>query len=178
MRILFILHTKDLNYVRCIKPAAPGFLTSGKVVNGVDITYLSEIDALCDSHKCDAIACTDYHVLKILFPEKKFKDTDTDGPGLTINDFQGNVTYTPKGKKIVFVAPLRQLMTVPHAPFLFHRFISKLDNERSNKFITLPRINPVYCDTAHKMEECVDVLSKSKLIAFDIETTKKQKITQ
>ena len=161
MRILFILHPRDIPYVKCIKPSAPGFLTSGKVVTGVDISYLSEVDALCISHKCDAIVCTDYHVLKILFAHKRFKDTEVDGPGLTINDFQGNITYTPKGKKIVFVAPLRQLMTVPHASFLFHRFISKLENSRSSKFITLPHMNPVWCDTVPKMEACVETLSQS-----------------
>lgn len=177
MRILFILHTKDINYVKWIKSSAPGFVTSGKVVTGTDISYLSEVDALCTTNKCDAIVCTDYHVLKILFPQKKFKDTDTDGQGLTINDFQGNVAYTPKGKKIVFVAPLRQLVTVPHASFLFHRFISKLENTRSKRFLTLPHMNPVYCDTVPKMEECVEVLRTSKLIAFDIETSKNQRIT-
>lgn len=173
MRILFLLHQKDLPYKAFIKPNAPGFVTSGKILVGESISYMSEIDALCTAHKCDAVVTTDYRILRILFPSKKLKDPETKGPGLSVMDFQGNTLYTPQRRKILIVAPLRHLVTVKEAPFLLHRFLTKLNN----RLPALPPINIDYINTKKDAERAVSELSKEFLIAFDIETTSKQRIT-
>lgn len=178
MRVLFLLHPADLSYKAFIKSNAPGFVTSGKILVGESITYISELDALCDMHKCEAVVTTDYRILKVLFPAKKFKDPDTNGPGLSVMNFQGNTAVTPKKRKIVITAPLRHLVTVPHAPFLFNRFLLKLSPRTSAaNFIRLPRITPIFVDSVSKAEEAIRNLSKASLIAFDIETSKNQRIT-
>lgn len=178
MKILFLLHQADVSYKSFIKPNAPGFLTSGRVLVGESIDYISEIDALCDSNSCDAVVTTDYRILKVLFPSKKFKDPDTKGPGLTVLNFQGNTVYTPKGRKVLIVAPLRHLVTVPHAIFLFHRYMLKLTPRTSSvNFFKLPQIKVSYVDTVKDAEVAVARLSHAAYIAFDIETGANQKIT-
>lgn len=177
MRILYLLHSNDSSYRIFIKPNSPGFVTSGKVLINEQINYLSELDSLCDAHECSAIITTDYKILKILFPAKRFKDADTDGAGLTVNDFAGNTTYTPKGRKILIQLPLRHLVSVPSAPFLFNHFMHKLSPLHSHKFVKLPALKPIYVETVAQAEDAVSELSKASLIAFDIETSSNQRIT-
>lgn len=178
MKILFLLHQKDYSYRSFIKPNAPKFLTGGKILINESVSYLSEIDSLCEANDCEAVVTTDFKILKILFPDKKFKDPDTDGQGLSVLDFQGNVTYTKKGRKILILAPLRHLVTVPHAKFLFNRFFLKLGKD--HKFFSLPPLglsNLLYADTKDRMDQSLEELSKEKFFAFDIETSSNQKIT-
>ncbi len=178
MRILFLVHRNDYPFRAFIKPNAPGFVTSGKILVDESISYLSELDSLCEAHKCDAVVTTDFKVLKVLFPEKKFKDPDTSGQGLSVLDFQGNTAYTKKGRKILILAPLRHLVTSPKAPYLFKRFLGKLSKD--SKFPKLPPLNSsnlIYVDSKDKADACLEDLSKEPLIAFDIETSSRQRIT-
>lgn len=177
MRILFLLSTKDQNHTSLIKNNAPGWLTGGKVMVNESISYISEIDSLCQKHNCQAVITTDYKILKVLFPDKKFKDPDTDGQGLSVWDFQGNCFRTKKGTQILILAPLRYIYTMKEAKFLFRHFIEKIGPKQNELFFSLPPCNPIYCLSKDKAEEAVEWAAKEPFIAVDIETGSKQKIT-
>lgn len=177
MRILFLLSPADQNFTAFIKGHAPRWLTGGKVLVNEKISYLSEIDILLAKFNCQAAITTDWKVLKILFPDKKFKDPDTNGQGLSVLDFQGNCLETKKGNKILITAPLRHLVTKKEAPFLFKHFIEKLGPDASAKFLTLPEPNIKYCLSSAEAEEAVSELNSEPFIAVDIETGKGQRIT-
>ena len=179
MKVLFLLHDKDRSYASFIKSHAPGFITSGKVLFNESISYLSEIDTLCEVNKCQAVVTTDYKILKILFPDKQFRDPDSEGyaKGLSVLNFQGNTLYTKKGIKILIVAPLRHLVTVKEAPFLFRHFLEKLGDASTKRFIPLPPINIKYISTQKDAEVAIEELSTEPVCAFDIETSSHRRIT-
>lgn len=177
MRILFLIPSKDRSYTSFIKPNIPSWATGGKVLVDVKLDYLSELDYLAKSHNCDAIATSDYQVLKIIFPHKRFKDPETNGSGLTVNDFLGNLTHTKSGRKILIIPPLRNLVKRSDTPFLFNHFMEKIGPKSSEKFLTLPPLTPTFVSTEKEMKTSLEVLSNSRLIACDIETGSKQKIT-
>lgn len=175
MKVLFIIPSADRAFIHRVKPNLPGFITSAKVLVDESISYLSELDALCDTHKCEAIIITYHKALQVIVPGKKLKDPDFPGPGLSVLDFQGNTAKTLKGRKILVVAPLRHLVTVKEAPFLFNHFCHKLSG--SNRFIPLTPIKPIYIQTQSDAEDAIHALNKEPLIAFDIETAAHQRIT-
>lgn len=177
MRILFLLHPADQQFVFKIKSLSPGWLTGGKVLVNEPINYLSELDLLAQKYNCQAVLTTDYKVLKILFPEKKFKDADTNGQGLSVLNFQGNLIRTKKGLPVLITAPLRHLYTVKEAPFLFSHFLEKLGPNRSAHFLSLPPINVEYCTSKEKLDQAVEELALAPYLACDIETGKGQRIT-
>lgn len=177
MRILFLLHPADQQFVYKIKSLSPGWLTGGKVLVNESITYISELDGLCAKYNCSAVLTTDYKILKILFPAKKFKDPDSNGQGLSVLNFQGNLIRTKKGLPVLITAPLRHLYTVKEAPFLFSHFIEKLGPNRKSKFLSLPPINIEYCRSKSELDQAVSELASAPLIAIDIETGSNQKIT-
>lgn len=178
MRVLFLLHQKDLQFAPSLKSFLPGFITGGKVKVNEKLEYMTELDMLCEAEKCEAIVTTDYRILQILFPNKSFKDPDTDRQsGLTVLDFEGNTTYTKAGRKIVILAPLRHLHTVPHAKYLFRHFLHKLHPQSEKGFIKLRPPEVVYCDTFDAGQKAVEELAKEPLIAYDIETSKHRRIT-
>ena len=178
MRILFLVHQKDIPYVKYIKTHSPAWLSSGKVLANEKISYLSELDFLAKANNAEAIITTDYKVLQVLFPDKKFKDPDTDGAGLSVMNFQGNMIRTKTGLPVLILAPLRHLAVVKFAPFLWRHFFDKLD-PKSKKFINLSAGKPrdLIPQNGCDFENALYLARKSRLISFDIETSTDQKIS-
>lgn len=176
MRTLFLIHGEDRPYVPQIKVHSPSSFSGGKVLINEPINYISEIPLLARSHKCDNVITTDYRVLKALFPEKKFKDPDTNGQGATVFDYQGNM-IEKDGIPILIQAPLRHLVRSKEAPFLWKHFYGKLLPSRYERFRELGSAFISQPVTAEEFTKCEKFLEECFVISFDIETGADQKIT-
>ena len=93
---------------------------------------LAEIEMQCAAANVTGVVCTNQLVLeKLLHAQPDFK-APNNKRGLTLDDYQGSLLFTPRTKlPVVFINPLRNLVTVPHATPAAKRFISKLTNPAS-----------------------------------------------
>lgn len=86
----------------------------------------------------------------------------------SIDNYQGSY-FKYKGLEIIIVPPLKQLVTVPYAPFLFRRYISKLTAPEGWR--KLPAFEYTLLTTRNH-EDIFNQFSSATLIAVDIETLK------
>lgn len=88
---------------------------------------IAEIEMQCSAAHVTGVVCTNQEVLeKLLRVQPDFNEPVTKR-GLTLDDYQGSLLFTPRTKlPVVFINPLRNLVTVPHATPAARRFISKI----------------------------------------------------
>lgn len=88
---------------------------------------IAELEFQCKAHKIDGVVCTSQPFLeKLLLAQSDFT-MPTKKVGVTLDDYQGSILKTPReGIEVVFLNPLRNLVTQSHATPAAKRFISKL----------------------------------------------------
>lgn len=80
----------------------------------------------------DGVVCTNQEFLEKLLHQQSDFTAPNNRRGLTLDDYQGSLLYTPRAKiPVVFINPLENLVTQPHATPAAKRFISKLTNKDS-----------------------------------------------
>lgn len=127
------------------------------------VELLTHLELYCKSRGITAVASTNTSILRKLLELRGNIKTNP-----SLEDYQGSV-FEYKNLEIVFVSPLRQLLTVPYGKFITARFISKVANpsswaeptDFSWELLTAANYGRVFQD-----------LSGAYAIAADIETFK------
>lgn len=130
---------------------------------------IAEIEMQCQQAGIDGVLCSSQLFLEKLLHAQPDFQAPNNRRGLTLDDYQGSKLLTPRTKlPVVFINPLRNLVTVPHATPAAKRFVTKLSAPESwfpqTKFTwalaELATIESVYNNW----------LANSAIISCDIET--------
>ena len=117
MNALFLGTFEDKSYVPHLKGMFNGLDT---YVCIEPFTMLSYLEMYCSSRSITKIVSTNTAILaKLLEREGNIKDAPK------LSDYAGSL-FSYKNLEIVFIAPLKQLFTVPYGKFIAQRFISKV----------------------------------------------------
>jgi hypothetical protein len=145
--------------------------------SGDDI-YFNTIAAKIRACDLDAIICTDANVMKLLVESlPDFKPSfmkNGQRKRLTLNDYHGSFFQLAGASigrdrpvDVLVLNPLEHLRTVPEAPFIFKRFVSKITKPDA----WWPQTEFKWTlATPENIEEIYDKFKTAKLIAVDIET--------
>jgi hypothetical protein len=142
------------------------------------VEYFSTFASKAKAAKLDSVICTDssllWHILKSLpdFKQSYLKNGSPRKP--TLNDYHGSLV-TLDGFRlgrdepldVLFLNPLQHLRTVPEAPYVFKRFISKI-TKPEKWFPQTPFTWEVA--TEETVESLWEAFKSALLIACDIET--------
>jgi len=165
-RLLFLGTYADVSYVPRLKALVR---TSEVFVITEKVTTLAEIELYCKKKDITGIFTTSQQLLARLMPTK---DWSKKLPSL--DDYAGSYFKTPGGVEVVAIHPLEQLLTVPYAPYVTEKFISKLTAPEEWAALRLPTLSKFNWTliTPANFEECYEALSNADYIAVDIETKK------
>lgn len=88
---------------------------------------LAEIELQAKAHRLDGVVCTNEFVLQKLLHAQPDFIPPNNRRGITLDDYQGSLLYTPNTKlPVVILNPIANFLTVPYAIPAAKRFISKL----------------------------------------------------
>lgn len=92
---------------------------------------IAELEFQCKSNNITGVVCTSQPFLEKLLAAQSDFSPPNNKRGLTLDDYQGSLLRTPRtGLEVVFINPLRNLMTQSHAAPAAKRFISKLSQPK------------------------------------------------
>lgn len=148
------------------------------------LEYAAQVVARIRKYELDSIICTDPSLLPLflgILPGFKVPRTETGREKkLSMNDYHGSLIRLPaditghtKDTEVLFLNPLRHLMTVPSAPFIFKRFISKITKPTSWCAQTPFTYEVLDVDTTAgelRAQELLALMESAVLVAADIET--------
>lgn len=157
----------DINYIGYLKPMLSAIPNT--FVIDEEIQYLVQLTQYCKQKNVSKIISTSPHLLWKLL-EKDWPANLKKRPA--ISDYAGSVFDVPgiPGGEIVFIHPLRQLITKPEARFTCERFISKITSP--HKWHEPTPFEFTTCNTVERLNEALSFLTQCKLIAVDIETVR------
>jgi DNA polymerase I-like protein with 3'-5' exonuclease and polymerase domains len=165
MNAVLIIDPEEEPYAKIIKPYLSSIPASFVITQ--PIQYLAQLTAYCKKRNVTKVISTSAALL--------WKLVQSDWPAgnkkrPSISDYAGSVYDLPgiPGGEILFINPLKQLVTMPAARFICSRFISKLTNPEQWNEPT--EFQFTVCDLPSKLEEAYEYLSRSFAIATDIET--------
>lgn len=93
---------------------------------------IAEVELQCEAAGVSGVVCTNPQFLEKLLHAQPDFQAPNNRRGLTLDDYQGSLLLTPRKKlPVVFINPLANLVTVPHATPAAKRFISKLTKPAS-----------------------------------------------
>lgn len=129
---------------------------------------LTEIELQCQAAKMTGIVCSNpFFLEKLLHAQPDFIPPNT-RRGITLDDYQGSVLYTPRVKlPVVVINPIANFLTVPYAIPAAKRFISKL--ARPGRWFQATRFT-WQIGTPGNLPDILDRLSQATLVGVDIET--------
>lgn len=144
--------------------------------DGVD--YFNVFASKCKAANLDAAIVTDQKLLELILkvqPDyKQAFNKNGSTKKLSLNDYHGSLVELQgfqlgreKGIEVLFLNPLEHLRTVPEAPYIFKRFISKLTKPESwfpQTDFTWEVLNE---DNCHSLFE---LFASALMVAADIET--------
>jgi DNA polymerase I-like protein with 3'-5' exonuclease and polymerase domains len=115
------------------------------------------------------IVCSNQEFLeKLLYAQPDFLPPNN-RRGLTLDDYQGSLLFTPREKiPVVFINPLKNLVTVPHATPAAQRFVSKLT--KPEKWYVPTKFTWALATPENLPEIFARWEKSARLIAVDIET--------
>lgn len=130
---------------------------------------IAEIELQCEAAGVQGIICSNEAFLnKLLHAQPDFIPPNN-RRGITLDDYQGSYMETPRSKlPVVFINPLRNLVTVSYAQMAAKRFIKKLSKPggwfQQTKFTWAVAQEQTIAETFERWEQ------QAALIAIDIET--------
>lgn len=166
MKLLFLGTRADVAYVPRLKTLVR---TAEVYVVTEPITTLAEVEMYCKKRDIVGVFTTSQVLLAKLMPTKDWKAKLP-----SLENYAGSFFKTASGLEIVALNPLEQLLTIPYAPFVAEKFISKLTAPEEWHALRLPTLSQFNWTlvTASNWEQAYDTLSASDYIAVDIETKK------
>lgn len=157
---LFLGTFEDKEYV----PHLKGFFNGKNTfVVTEKIELLTHLEIYCKSRQVTSCVTTNTTILGKLL---ELQGNSVSSPSLS--NYAGSL-FSYRGLEIVFIAPLKQLFTVPYGSFIARRFISKVTAPQA---WTEPTSFSWTLVTATNVEEIYHDLASSYAIAEDIETFK------
>ena len=130
MRLVCFIQNSDARFVPTAEnhidaySASSGFNLNVTFVSEMRITFREEMLAYLADNKFDGAIVCDYRLLPLFVFGKKFKAPGTDGPGVTLNDY--NLSFI-KSANILICNPLVHLRVVPYGAQVFKRGLSKFN---------------------------------------------------
>lgn len=117
----------------------------------------------------DGIFCTNQEFLEKLLHQQSDFTPPNNRRGLTLDDYQGSLLYTPRDKiPVVFANPLKNLVTVTHATPAASRFLKKLS--QPEKWFPQTEFKWTVATEANLPEFFARWSATASLISVDIET--------
>lgn len=169
-KLLHLGTPQDADYQYKLAPLTAGTQTSWKSRLATPVTVRDLEDTIVRTPGgIDGIVCSNQEFLEKLLHQQSDFSAPNNRRGLTLDDYQGSLLYTPRDKvPVVFINPLENLVTQPHATPAAKRFISKLTQPEKwfpqtafTWFLATPENLPT---TFSRWKE------KAALISIDIET--------
>ncbi len=160
MNLLFLGTFEDQTYAPHLKPLVGGatVFTAFK-----EVSTLTELEVFCKKRNISGVFSTSKSLLlKLLNLQGKVK------PSVSIDNYQGSL-FKYHDLEILFISPLKQLMTVDYGKFIAKRFISKLTTP------SVWRKTPQFrweVASPTNVEVIYEKFKSAVLIAVDIETFK------
>lgn len=153
-----ILHigSEDLPYLPQIKPILAG--RAQTAINQMVPGTVTEMVMAAETRGAKAVVSTSLELLRLLQP-------NADRP--KIDDYAGSL-IKHRGIEFLFIDPLKQLVTVPHAKFVLRRFLDKV---LAPEGWLVPPPFKWELFTPSRLEILYEFFSTCDLIAEDIETT-------
>ncbi len=153
----------DKEYLRNLKSCTDGRTCFIKLEK---VTTIGEVVMFCEKRDITGIISTSIPLL-----QKLLSWTERKAPSL--NDYAGSLFKIPGRKggeiEVVFIHPVKQIVTVPYGRFLAQRYISKLTRPQD----WMEKIPFDWCRIEPETFDLIfDNLSSAFLIAIDIETFK------
>jgi DNA polymerase I-like protein with 3'-5' exonuclease and polymerase domains len=170
-RILLLATPADTQYLQYLKPCARSSTVVVKSAAG-NVTK-TEIQLFCKQRNINKVLTTSVHFLRtlLMWTEKRAP---------TLDSYAGSYFTIPcldnpaESIEIVFIPPLKQLVTVPYGKYLTTRYITKLTTPevwfKPSKFTGFTMITP---DT---LEATIAKLRSCFLVSVDIETFKENAV--
>jgi len=165
-KLLFLGTRADVPYVPRLKTLVR---TSEVYVITDPISTLAEVELYCKKRSIVGVFTTSQVLLSKLMLSK---DWTRKLP--TLENYAGSLFVTSSGLEIVALSPLEQLLSIPYAPFVVEKFISKLTAPEEWAALRLPTLNQFNWTlvTASNWETVYHDLQQADYIAVDIETKK------
>lgn len=117
----------------------------------------------------DGIVCSNQEFLEKLLHQQPDFNPPNNRRGLTLDDYQGSLLRTPRAKiPVVFINPLENLVTQPHATPAAKRFISKLS--QPEKWYVATQFTWALANEENLPEIYSRWQREASLISIDIET--------
>ena len=156
-RLLFVGTAADKAYLPRLKPCI-GVASCAVILETPSTLY--ELSKIAESKNADAIVSTSSALLQrlVTMPNGRRKPS--------IDNYAGSI-FRSNGREILFINPLEQLITVPYAPFITTRYISKLVSR--DKWKQFGDFNWSIFDPAIA-EDTLSRFKQAYAIAIDIET--------
>jgi len=161
-KALFLGTFEDKNYLPHLKQMF-GDMSVYVLTAGID--NLTHLEMYCEQRGITSVVSTDTNILTRLVAKLRSSSSGTKDPSL--NDYAGSL-FSHKGIDIVFVDPLKQLITVPYGKFITSRFVSKIS--APHLWAEPTRFSFEVIDTPSKQLEALKDLTNAVAIAYDIET--------
>ena len=155
---LFLGTHDDTQYVPYIKGMFNGLNT---YVVTEPLELLSHLEMYCAKRQVTRVVSTNTKILSKLLERLGNHQSSP-----KLSNYEGSV-FTHSNLEIVFVSPLKQLLTVPYGKFIAQRFISKVTAPASWAEATEFKWDIL---TASNIESVYDSYYNSYAIAIDIET--------
>lgn len=161
-KILFIGAKEDAPYLTKMKPLLSSYTCYLKIDK---LYYPSQVKTFCQENNITKVLCSSRDLLRTL--------TGRVGrTSLDLMDYAGSLfSLGEKGREIeiVIVPPLKQLVTVAYASFMFKRYLHKL-TRKEQWFQPPPFLWEILTPASYT--ENLSLFEKAFCIAVDIETTR------
>jgi DNA polymerase I-like protein with 3'-5' exonuclease and polymerase domains len=161
---------EDSDYQQRLSTITPGKQVAWKSKLATPFTITDLENSIKNSAaKITGIVCTNQEFLKtLLYAQADFLPPNN-RRGVTLDDYQGSLLYTPRDRiPVVFLNPLENLVTVPHATPAAIRFVDKLISPEA--WFPQTKFTWTLATPANLPEFYNRWFSESVLISVDIET--------
>jgi len=156
--VIFHYTDEDAPYLGFLKAIVRGRTTATYLDNTKPVLF-TEMAMKSKKHGNAVIVSTSKQLLSIVFP---FADNPT------IDEYAGNyINY--KGVDVLFINPLKQLVTVNYGKFVFERFLSKI--LAPENFIPEPEFQWEYFQPS-QLDDYVEFFQQCTIIGIDSETVR------
>lgn len=159
-KLLLLVDAQDVGYTKLMKNVMTQF--SQVHVQSVPVTTALDLTALRQRLGYDCIATTRFSLMKKIDPLIDGTASDNYGYCVQASPYTG-------GKDIVFLPPLKSVVTQNEGNFLLARYLRKLSKPES--FVKVPPMIWAIAD-ASNVQAAYDLFQSAKIISTDIETEK------
>jgi DNA polymerase I - 3''-5'' exonuclease and polymerase domains len=151
--VYFHVTEEDTKYLSFLKPILNGKCTVR--LGNTPLTLGLELILRAKEAGCTAIATSCETTLQMFL-----------GKGKKLDDYEGSMIER-HGMEILFVPPVKQLLTIPYMRHLYERYFDKYIHPE--RWLTIPKFEWELFDPS-QVDRWMDILSSASFVSCDIET--------